>query len=83
MTGQGFNSQKQESDLNRALIDYASEKYPDAVLSWIRGELASGKYLVLPSWLYKQVIPLLRDKGWKEEDLRNIYESKFLSAHDR
>ena len=44
----------------------------------IRGELASGKFLILPPSIYQHAVKLCRDAGWSESELENLYESKPL-----
>jgi len=81
--GEIRESPKEVKDWNKYLIGVFKTEVRitniDRMLSAIRGELAGGKFLVLPTELYKQVIPLLKEKGWADEELKNIkYESEFL-----
>lgn len=51
---------------------------PGAVLAWIRGELESGKFLVLPPAIYDNCVKLARENGFSEKAIANLHKSSFL-----
>jgi hypothetical protein len=80
MEDDGYNSMKEAYDQEMALMDSLAKSNPDAMLGWIKGELAGGKFLVLPESLYDQTIPFLEKQGWTKEDYKNIYRSEHLKV---
>lgn len=75
-----YDAMKEAHDQERMLLDWAAEKDPDAVLGWIRGQLASGKFLVLPPAIYDQVIVLVTEKGWSQEEIGHLHKSENLRS---